>query len=216
MTTSTARPQRRLSGKLADLGIVAVALAIAVTLLVGTFTMNIRGNAAPGPTFFPLLVSGLLFLVAVGLLIIVLRESPDEPEPEHWHRPDISEEMLRTFGGNIELLARHGDTLAALSNDRSDDAPSTPGADDRDTAQPIDWRTVGFCVGAVVLFVLTLQILGWILAASLLFWIMARAFGSRRPLFDVGVALLMASIVQLLFVAGLGLSLPSGFVGRIL
>ena len=79
-----------------------------------------------------------------------------------------------------------------------------------------DWRTVGLLVGGVVAFVLVLEPLGWIISAAALFWLVAYALGSRRPIFDMGVGLLFSSIIQLAFGAALGLSLPSGLVGGIL
>jgi putative tricarboxylic transport membrane protein len=79
-----------------------------------------------------------------------------------------------------------------------------------------DWRTVGLLLAGVVAFVLVLNPLGWIISAAVLFWVVAYALGSRRPFFDAGVGLLFSSITQLAFGAGLGLSLPSGFIGGIL
>ena len=42
---------------------------------------------------------------------------------------------------------------------------------------------------------------------------MARGFGSRRPLFDISLALLVSSAIYLAFTVGLGLTLPSGILG---
>ncbi len=50
----------------------------------------------------------------------------------------------------------------------------------------------------------------------MLFWIISYALGSKRKLFDFGVAIIFASCTQLAFSAGLGLNLPSGFLGGIL
>jgi putative tricarboxylic transport membrane protein len=67
-----------------------------------------------------------------------------------------------------------------------------------------------------VAFVLLLEPLGWIISAAALFWVVAYALGSRRPLFDIGVGLLFSSIIQLAFGTALGLSLPAGLAGGIL
>lgn len=58
-----------------------------------------------------------------------------------------------------------------------------------------------------------LDVLGWILAAALMFWCVTRAFGGKRPLFDISVALLVSSAVFVVFGVGLDLALPSGLLG---
>lgn len=47
------------------------------------------------------------------------------------------------------------------------------------------------------------------LSGAALFWCVARLLGSRRPLLDIGIALLVSSVVQLIFGGLLGLSLPA-------
>ena len=76
-----------------------------------------------------------------------------------------------------------------------------------------DWSAVLWSAGGFLAFALTLEVLGWILAAALLFWAVARGFGSRRPLFDISLALLVSSAIYLAFTVGLGLTLPSGILG---
>lgn len=79
-----------------------------------------------------------------------------------------------------------------------------------------DWKTVGMVAGGVAGFTLILPYAGWIISAAALFWIVARALGSKRALFDVSIALLFSSLIQLGFNAGLGLNLPSGFLEGLL
>ncbi|GMA37981.1 tripartite tricarboxylate transporter TctB family protein [Mobilicoccus caccae] len=74
---------------------------------------------------------------------------------------------------------------------------------------------MAWCIGGFALFAATLELLGWILAAALLFWFVARGIGSRRPLFDISAALLLSSVIYLTFSVGLGLRLPSGVLGVI-
>ncbi|MBV2365043.1 tripartite tricarboxylate transporter TctB family protein [Streptomonospora nanhaiensis] len=100
--------------------------------------------------------------------------------------------------------------------------PAAPAADGADTAAHrrrgpyTDWRTVGTVLGAVAAFALLLQPLGWLLSGALLFFGVAWAFGGRRPLYEAAVALVYSSVVQLAFVGGLGLNLPSGILGGLL
>lgn len=76
-----------------------------------------------------------------------------------------------------------------------------------------DWRCVAWAVGGFLAFAALLQSAGWILAAALLFWCVARAMDSRTPLRDLAVALTVSSIVYLAFGVALGLNLPSGLLG---
>lgn len=78
-----------------------------------------------------------------------------------------------------------------------------------------DWTAVAWCVGGFLVFTLLLELLGWILAATLLFWCVARGIGSRRPVFDVSLGLLLSSVIYIAFVQGLSLNLPVGFLGGI-
>ncbi|MFD1718087.1 tripartite tricarboxylate transporter TctB family protein [Georgenia deserti] len=76
-----------------------------------------------------------------------------------------------------------------------------------------DWAALAWCVGGFAVFAALLNVLGWILAAAVLFWCVARGIGSKRPLFDITLALLVSSIVYLAFAVLLGLNLPSGVLG---
>lgn len=75
-----------------------------------------------------------------------------------------------------------------------------------------DWRTLGICVGGFVAFIVLLVPVGWIVAAAVLFWATAWGMGSRRGLFDVGLALAFSSAIQVAFSFGLGLHLPPGIL----
>lgn len=75
-----------------------------------------------------------------------------------------------------------------------------------------DWKSLGMVFGAFLAFALLLVPAGWLLSAALLFWCVSRALGSKRPLFDIGLALVFSSCIQLAFGAGLGLTLPGGIL----
>jgi putative tricarboxylic transport membrane protein len=79
-----------------------------------------------------------------------------------------------------------------------------------------DWRTVAMVVAAFVLNIFLIDILGWILSGALLFWITARALGSRHAIRDVGIALGMGIVSFLIFAYGLGLALPGGVLEPVL
>jgi putative tricarboxylic transport membrane protein len=73
------------------------------------------------------------------------------------------------------------------------------------------WAVLLVLVGLVVQGILLLP-LGWILATTAMFVVVARAFVSRRPLLDAGIGLAITVIAFVLFNYGLGLNLPSGWV----
>jgi putative tricarboxylic transport membrane protein len=77
----------------------------------------------------------------------------------------------------------------------------------------IAWGPFAWAVGGFLAFALLLQVLGWVLAATGLFWCVARAFGSRRVVMDLVVAATVSSIAYIAFDMLLGLSLPSGILG---
>ena len=181
-----------------ELSVALLALVAAALLIVGTVTMNVRGDQEPGPQFFPIIV--ICLLLVTGGWVTVQALLPRRSNARVWHRPDISEDMLADVSGtNTELI-------------KLDHLHAAAGAEDETT---FDWRTFGLVLGAVVLFAVLLNPVGWICSAAILFWLVSYALGSRRPVFDIGVAFILSSAVQLAFSAGLGLALPAGFFGWI-
>nr|WP_275942248.1 tripartite tricarboxylate transporter TctB family protein [Streptomyces spiramenti] len=204
-----------------------------IVLAIGTFTMDVpSGVASPGPQVFPAFISVACLVFAVLLAVDVLRN----PEPE--------QVGVRTAGraattavpaGTSPAGAGAGDTPQA-----ADATPATTAATpDRDTTaiggataageppavggaeveEPARIRSnrpaVLGLVGTVIVFIALLVPLGWIIAGALLFWGVARTLGSRRPVFDIFVAVAMSSSIQLAFSAGLGLNLPPGILAGV-
>lgn len=65
------------------------------------------------------------------------------------------------------------------------------------------WVTAG-----IVAIALLINVIGFVLAAALLFACSARGFGSRHPLRDLAIGLALTLPIYWLFNAGLGVSLP--------
>ncbi|MDI3271738.1 tripartite tricarboxylate transporter TctB family protein [Pseudomonas sp. AL03] len=65
------------------------------------------------------------------------------------------------------------------------------------------WVTAGL-VGVAML----INLIGFVLAAALLFTCSARGFGSRRPVRDLAIGMALTLPIYWLFNAGLGVSLP--------
>ena len=57
---------------------------------------------------------------------------------------------------------------------------------------------------------------GFVIASTLLFVAVARAFGSRRLARDAAIGLVLCAVVHVAFTRGLGLGLPAGVLGALL
>ncbi|WP_206516698.1 tripartite tricarboxylate transporter TctB family protein [Brachybacterium saurashtrense] len=148
-----------------------------------------------------LLMPGLLAAFSVFLLVgaaLIPAAETDFPGPRFFPV------LLGTVG--LVLAA-----LLALGVLRTPEpVPETPGRRDRTHS---DFVSLAWVVGGFLAFAVLLPWLGWILAGALVFWCTAHGFGSRRPLFDILIALFLSSLIYLVFGTGLGLNLPSGLLG---
>jgi putative tricarboxylic transport membrane protein len=78
-----------------------------------------------------------------------------------------------------------------------------------------DWMAFGVISVGIVLHMVLIGWAGFILASTLLLVFVAKGFGSRRTLRDAVIALVLATIVFLVFTKGLGLTLPAGPFGAL-
>ncbi|MCX2900457.1 tripartite tricarboxylate transporter TctB family protein [Pseudomonas mandelii] len=90
-------------------------------------------------------------------------------------------------GGFRELADHDGESAKALPGGRAG----------------VTWVTVG-----LVAVALLINVIGFVLAAALLFVCAARGFGSRRPVRDLAIGMALTLPIYWLFNAGLGVSLP--------
>lgn len=227
-STTTASPVRRALRRRKELIMVAILAIAGLILLIGAQTMTVLGDSVPGPRFVPVIVGVLLLVIAVAVAQDVIRH-PEQERVEPGTRHDVSRDLLQDLSdtdtaefravGTLDLGADGTGAPAtdgAAGSTAADPTAADPTAADptaADTAAPSapvasDLRTVGYVLATLVGFVLILPWAGWVLSGAALFWGIARALGSRRTWTDVGVALLISSIIQLLFGGLLGLSLP--------
>lgn len=80
---------------------------------------------------------------------------------------------------------------------------------------PTSRRALGFLAAALLLNLILLEGAGFVVAASALFWLAARGFGSERPVRDGLLAVLLSTLVYVAFTQGLGLTLPLGVFERL-
>ncbi len=112
------------------------------------------------------------------------------------------------YGVALALLLLGGALVApTLRASRRPDGPA---------AAPPRWAALGWLALAGVLFPVLVGRAGFIAAASLQFWLVARAFAAGRPLRDGVVAVLLATTVYAAFARGLGLALPAGLLEALL
>ncbi|GAA1754853.1 tripartite tricarboxylate transporter TctB family protein [Kocuria aegyptia] len=146
----------------------------------------------------PLLLAAFSTYLLLGILTMEVPEGTDFPGPK--------------FFPGILMVA--GYVLAALLVLHYLRSPEHPEELSESTYRThSDWSAVVWSAAGFLVFALTIEFLGWILAAAVLFWAVARGFGSRRALFDISLALVLSSAIYLAFSAGLGLNLPSGILG---
>ncbi|MEV0827458.1 tripartite tricarboxylate transporter TctB family protein [Nonomuraea rubra] len=83
-------------------------------------------------------------------------------------------------------------------------------SEDVDAEAPTDWRSLGLVSGIFLAFAALLDLLGWIVGASLLFFGLSVALGAGNKLRAAVIAVVMGVATYLLFVNGLGVRLPGG------
>ena len=80
-------------------------------------------------------------------------------------------------------------------------------------AAMLEWRPLALVAAGAALHVLLAETAGFIVAAAVLFWLIARAFDARHPLRDAACALGVAVASYALFDYALQLPLPAGVLG---
>ena len=101
--------------------------------------------------------------------------------------------------------------LLAVRVARGDRGPGEEG-EDIDPDAPTSWRAVGIIAVAFLAHALLINVIGWPLAVTLMFGVVAWALGARglvRPLVAGGIA---SVLIWLVFVKALGVVLPGGIL----
>ena len=84
------------------------------------------------------------------------------------------------------------------------------GTEAGDPFQKADFKTMAQVVAAITANVILLDLLGFIVAATVSFWGVAYAFGARKYLKDLMIAIIFSVIVYFGFTQGLNINLPAG------
>lgn len=160
--------------------------AFSTYLMVGLAVMEVpEGTDQPGPEFFPLVIAIAGYIVAALLVVSYIR-NPEPAEPATFsEHDDVSDEEREEAWRAAQVPYK---TFT-------------------------DWSSVAWAAGGFLAFAILLPYAGWIIAAALLFWCVARAMNSQRPIQDIVVGLIVSSVVYLAFSVLLDLNLPSGILG---
>ncbi|MGW2148866.1 tripartite tricarboxylate transporter TctB family protein [Nonomuraea bangladeshensis] len=89
-------------------------------------------------------------------------------------------------------------------------------SEDVDAAAPADLRGLLLVSGIFLTFAALLDLLGWIIGASLLFFGLSVALGAEHKARAAVVAVVMGVLTYVLFVNGLGVRLPDGPLAGVL
>ncbi|MEV0615623.1 tripartite tricarboxylate transporter TctB family protein [Nonomuraea sp. NPDC050404] len=89
-------------------------------------------------------------------------------------------------------------------------------SEDVDAAAPTDWRSLGLVSGIFLAFAALLPVLGWVIGASLLFFGLSVSLGARHLVRVAVIAVALGLGTYLLFVMGLGVTLPGGLLEGVL
>jgi putative tricarboxylic transport membrane protein len=78
------------------------------------------------------------------------------------------------------------------------------------------WVPLATCVAAALIFIVGVDLLGYVVVSSVAFWLTAWAMGARRHLRSALIAVVLALVVYLAFTRLLDISLPAGLLEGIL
>lgn len=195
--------RERLRGR-AELGVCAALLALGVLVLTDALTMDtdFAQRGPVGPTTVPLVVGGLLVVVAVVLAVDVLRGTgagADGGEGADGGKGPGAADEVKGDEGHKGAGGGAGESVVG----GGDEGPvtGTGGA---------GWRTVVLLAGVFLAHAALIGPLGFPLAGALLFWGAAYALGSRNPARDPLIAAVLAVATHLVFTHLLGVPLPGG------
>lgn len=87
---------------------------------------------------------------------------------------------------------------------------------EHEASDDTDWASLAWLCGGLLLNVVLISNAGFIIAGIILFVCTARAFGSRQPLRDAAIALVLAVVAYVGFDRVLGYKIGSGLIERFL
>jgi len=163
---------------------------------------------------FPLILFVFATYLAIGQIAMPVPEDVDPPGPRFFPAIVIAALYILAVVLTVSLIRAPQPPLRDATIEPEGKVRPNP---DHSGMWFSDWPRLAWAVGGFAAFIVLLQPAGWILAAALLFWTIARALGSQHPVRDIGVALVFSSVLYLIFAGVLSVNLPTGalFGGRL-
>ncbi len=81
---------------------------------------------------------------------------------------------------------------------------------------PVDWKSVGFVAAGLVANAVLIKPLGFSLASTVLFVLVTHGFGSRKPLHNAAIGLVLSLAAYFGFAKALGVNIGAGVIERLL
>ena len=118
----------------------------------------------------------------------------------------VSPRLFPYFVGTFLIVVSAGLILTILRGNLA--VPE--GTEPRDPFVPADFKTMSLVVAGIAGHVILLEKLGFVVAAAVSFYLIAYAFGARRIIKDIAIAIAFALISYFAFTKGLNIRLPQG------
>jgi putative tricarboxylic transport membrane protein len=166
-------------------------------LILNKLSKQAKGELAFASSFFLL-----------GVFVAWDTAGMDIPQDNSIVSPQTFPYMVAVFV-SIVGLGLFADVLRGKHGVPEGDEPGDP-------YTPLNWKTMAIVATAIGMHVILLEIAGYVIAATVCFWGVAYAFGSRKILKDLAISTTFAVIVYFSFSKGLNINLPSGFFEGIL
>lgn len=144
-----------------------------------------------------------LMLGVVGVVVLVDGARIDVPYSQ---ADPVGPRTMPFIVGGLLLVS----ALALAVNVLRGGHGEAEAGEDIDLDQPTEWRVVVPLVLGFAANVLLIDHLGWVISGALLFFCSAWALGSRRPVRDLVISVLLALATFYGFYSGLGILLPTG------
>lgn len=155
------------------------------------------------PALMALVVLGVAVYLTVGLVTMQVPSTAKPPGPKVF--PTIITLLSYVVGLTLLVQSLRGH---AHSTTELGDSPDTQ------RGEPlVSPRHLALLFGSLLAFGLLLTPLGWLFAASGLFFGVTVALGARPSVRTAAIGVILAATIQLLFAGLLGLALPTGFIG---